>query len=965
MATAPLQARERLMRVLDQRNGLPSSVTRSIAQDSDGFLWFGTSAGIVRYDGRRVRRISTTDQWLLRNSGSAGTIASVGSDQRLAVWDGSAMVSMHGPDNAPLENVVAAYYTPDGALWVQSRSQLLRRAPDRSWSTIEGQFGSDFWAGETIGLTPGPESSSFGYETTAARIVEIFPDGHRRVVLHSASLPISVKRRAHGELLLLCYSDANGGELMEITSDRVRRIWHSLRRPVDMVQRGETLWISLDGGLLSLVGDRVTDRIGITEHLASGGALLVDRENTLWVGSVRGAVQFPEPDSASWTPEFAVAGRVLATSSHSVWLSGWGGMLRASRRDVDQQVARVMGATVSAPCVDRHDRMWTAVPGEFLVIDSSGVTRHVPLAGLQYGARCASSTNGGRLMPINGGLVYLGPDDDRPRRLEPLPPVTQLDATSVWRVAVVEEEIFVGIESSLCRGSERELLAGRDPRWACEQIKTVHRFEGAARMPSGAIWVAANPWGVIRSTAGSAWERIPALSSLPSLAIGAIRPSPRGGVWLCTDAGAVRVVERVDLADGWEVVERLGSWQGSPTPYALDVLEEEDGRLWVAGESLSFVPATARSFPNQPPGTVLVHALINGKPVAFDQHALVPAGHNRVDLEFSALSFRDESLLRYRLKLHADDPWSAPTPDADLRLFDLAPGRYEVEVAATLDGEHWSPAPAHFSFTVQTPLYGQWWFLLSVLTLSMGIAVMVYRVRMKLLLQLERQRVRIARDLHDELGAGLGSIGLMADLVSRPTLDAVRREEISRRISSTAAELGGSLSDLVWSLKPGATTLHSLIAHLTERGRSLFAAEEPRFETQVAADLPNLPLSLAVRRNALAIGLEALHNAAKHAQAQRVTLLVRLMSGRVQIIIRDDGQGLAPLHRSTDPQIASRSGGMGLPGMRRRAAEIGATLRWDSLPTGGTEVCLEFNPRAGDLAVSHHDATPSEPPAGA
>jgi len=119
---------------------------------------------------------------------------------------------------------------------------------------------------------------------------------------------------------------------------------------------------------------------------------------------------------------------------------------------------------------------------------------------------------------------------------------------------------------------------------------------------------------------------------------------------------------------------------------------------------------------------------------------------------------------------------------------------------------------------------------------------------------------------------------------------------------------------------------------------------------------------VALRRNVLLVGLEALHNAVRHARAREVILTLRPNDGTWTLSVRDDGAGFEPLGSTNGRH------GHGLPGMRRRAEEIGAQLTVDSTPGVGTTVTLRFDlrgvrrGRAGTLAARWRRAS-SRPPA--
>lgn len=396
-----------------------------------------------------------------------------------------------------------------------------------------------------------------------------------------------------------------------------------------------------------------------------------------------------------------------------------------------------------------------------------------------------------------------------------------------------------------------------------------------------------------------------------------------------------RVERRDDLPEGLAAVERLGTWQGMPTLNAVDLHEDADGSLWLASDaSLVHVPAEARRRRPAPPRVVQTEAAVDGRRLPDDRPIVLPYRRNRLELRFAALSYRDRGLVRYRVRLHEDEEWSAPTDNPQFRFVDLPPGRYEAEVAASLDGARWSAVPARLEFRVGRPWYLEPWFFLLALFAVAAALHGAYRVRVAQKLRLERQRTRIAMDLHDEVGSGLGSIGILGGLLGDPALQPAQRRDLASRIAATAAELNASLGDIVWSLRESSGSVEGLAAYLVERATQLFPGDEPSLHLSLPDPWPHAPLDLAVRRNVLLVALEALHNAARHARARRVELALAQEDRHWRLVVADDGRGIDAAGRR----------GMGLENMRRRAEEIGATLSVDEPPGGGTRVALRFDP---------------------
>jgi signal transduction histidine kinase len=297
-------------------------------------------------------------------------------------------------------------------------------------------------------------------------------------------------------------------------------------------------------------------------------------------------------------------------------------------------------------------------------------------------------------------------------------------------------------------------------------------------------------------------------------------------------------------------------------------------------------------------------------------------------------------LYQHRLQ-GADTDWSAPGRERSVRFAQLAPGRYRFEVRA-VNAEGAVGAPASLPFQVRAPLWRRGWFQGLVLAALVGVAYYGRRLQQQRTLAVQGVRRQIASDLHDEMGSGLGSIGILAGLAADPQLEEGERRGLARRIAETAADLGEALSDIVWFLRPGAARLDQLAAHLAEQAGRLFPGHAARLEARFPADWGADALALEVGRNVYLIGLEALHNAAQHAQARTVVLEVARAGSAWRMTVSDDGRGLSA---SALVQAESGASGHGLLSMRRRAEAIGAVLAWRERPGGGTVMELRFEAR--------------------
>jgi len=935
--TIPVTAGIRVHRKLDWRSGLPSSFTDQIEQDPEGFLWITTMAGVVRYDGSEAKLLTGPLTRFVPGSAAAGQV----------LWmkgDSEGRPTIVGPSGDPERDaggssVLAegALMTSDGGLWALADEVLRRRGP-AGWSEpIRAPNGARFRCN--------PVAARDGSSILAATDRELYrvsADGDIKLVARIPGMLTAIE--SPGGSIYAGSWLGDGGHVYDIADGHVREIQHTGARLMAMTLRGDVLWIGYDVGLV-----RVKE--GEPEELIpdrGGGSLLVDREGSLWVASPAGVLQLPEPETLSLNDLFQAYGRCLSPSRDGFWFSSWSGALHATRSASGWRFEKRSEPHVNAVCTAPDGRLWGTFPGGFSSWGAGRPHREYGIAEPAIGEPCVTDAEDRLWFPTSDGLFALDPGAPFPRRIE--------GATGYVRAVTLDANgsPWFARDKEVCH------LEGTDA--VCAVVDPRADFVAVRFMPSGDLWAASAGRGLFRRHAGR-WEPIPGSESLGGAWTLRINPSPTGGVWIVGEGIVARVEERRDLPEGLSVLERVGVWQGLPTAMVMDVIEDADGTLWLATDtSLVKIPPSARFSKPAPPNVVPVGVSVDGRPLDPGRAIELPYRRNRLELRCAALSYREPALIRYRARIRPEEPWSAPTSQTSFRFVDLAAGRYQVEVQASLDGAHWSETHRPVSVRVLLPWWRSLWFFLAVGAALAAALTVAYRVRIGQLLRLERQRTRIAMDLHDAIGSGLGSIRILAGLAERPSTPEGTRAQISARIASVADELAQSLGDIVGSLRPGSATLESLGAQLVARATPLLMGRDIEFTVEPAGPWPDARLSLAVRRHVFLIGAEALHNAAKHAQARRVVLALDRDGRRWRLRVQDDGKGMAP------PDGApARPRGLGLESIARRAVEIGATAKWYPREGGGTVFTLTFDGLAEDKrtlgpAASHDRATGAASP---
>lgn len=350
----------------------------------------------------------------------------------------------------------------------------------------------------------------------------------------------------------------------------------------------------------------------------------------------------------------------------------------------------------------------------------------------------------------------------------------------------------------------------------------------------------------------------------------------------------------------------------------------------------------------------LTSLLVNGKTSSLsniiDKVDTIRLNHRESNLtfEFAAINFTNASSTVYSYFLEGNDRnWSVPTRTRVLNFSQLAPGDYSLLIRAGISGTN-NNSPVKKIFIKIIPAWWQTsWFRW--LILFAGIFILVFSIRFVLsfrykqkIAQLEKQReienirMRISRDIHDEIGSGLTKIKLMSRNLSKKTEDTVALKETSSKISIASDELIQNLGEIVWTINPVNDTLENIFAFMRNYLSKLF---DENTDVKLQLDFPDpseIPhrifINPEVKRNLLLILKEAVTNIFKHAQATEVSISMRAGKSKIELIIRDNGRGI-----KTENQNGF---GNGLKNMRRRAESINANFVIESSPETGTNVHL-------------------------
>lgn len=343
------------------------------------------------------------------------------------------------------------------------------------------------------------------------------------------------------------------------------------------------------------------------------------------------------------------------------------------------------------------------------------------------------------------------------------------------------------------------------------------------------------------------------------------------------------------------------------------------------------VPAVAAIFVND-----TLHA---SDTAAFIHTVELPYNKNTISLSLRALEYTGTGATLFAYKLEGLDKGWVYTSGDKVRYPNLLPGEYTFLLKAANNDGVWNEEPLQLKVIIHPPYWQTWWFRISVALGIVSLIALVIRYYIKQritrkTIELEKQqalnleRLRISKDMHDDLGAGLSKISLMAEL-AQSNKEGVDKE--IKYISTVSKDLIDNMRDLIWVLNPENTTLCDLIARIREYSSDYLEG----MEVDVLFDFPepvsDLQISREAQRNIFLTVKEAINNIVKHAGAKTIWLTLQLNGRDLRVSIQDDGRGF---------DQAQVTGGNGLRNMKHRIETLGGTF--DILPGEKSGTTLIF-----------------------
>ena len=871
------------------------SVGGLCVEDGEGTIWYRTAdKQLVRWRGKEFESLPAEAGLGERTVVSMITDPAgrlwLGTEDDVLVWDGTRFQTMTPTNAEPLGDVGLLAVAADGSYWALCDGRI-RKAMGRRW-VLE-----------------------------AESIRGLFPEIWKRM---------GGREDHRGGLWIYDY----GRGVMHIGADGlVRRLGPQDGFPGDRVDcfledREGNWWAGVDAGGLARIRERRFQTIDVGGEVSTKPAKSVCQEDngTMWIatlgdGLLRGQGGVFTNVIVPGGTEKGFAFCLASDPAGRLWVSAGEEDLYLRVGEVLKQVTPVVHG-VKALLVDQAGRVWAGTksglswsrpeaPFDFMMV--SGIARSTirALTEDSQGNIWAGAEDGTLYCITTNSTTAFHPDDGKPTSV-------------IW-----------------------SLLAEED----------------------GTVWVGTFRGGLLRFRDGK-FTRYGTAEGLPDNVICQIISDGLGNLWFGSHHGIFRIA-RSDLeafAEGGTKslpITVYGRSDGLPSlecssRYQPAAGRSANGRLWFTTTkgAVSVQPGSMR--PNLlPPPVVIEEVRIDGKtlnlamqaqknPPAvvqhFDRdqlHLEIAPGKHQFEFHYTGLSLVASERVRFRHQLEGVDPGWVDAGNRRFAQYNFLPyGNYRFRVSACNSDGVWNDVGQTLTFKILPHYFETWWFrLLSALVVGVLMVGAVRYVVMRRLHQkmeqlarqqaVERERARIAKDIHDDLGANLTLIAVLGDLA--------RHEKAGERIqkmASTARQAVKSLDEIVWAVNPRNDTLAHLLDYTGQYAVDYLRAAGVRCLLDVPEQTPPREVPSNVRHNLFLVVKEALQNIVKHAQASAVWLRINATGQGLRVVIEDDGRGFESV---TETALTD-----GLRNMRQRMDEIGGTYRIQSRVGQGTEIIVEL-----------------------
>jgi signal transduction histidine kinase/ligand-binding sensor domain-containing protein len=964
-----------IIRTWQTDDGLPNNVVTGLSQAKDGYLWVATHNGLARFDGFRFEDFPLTN-FAGIPSKEIATLLSVKTGGLWLAFDLGPLAYLHFGNAETITNpfpshptVTAMTEDDDGGLFVAFGLKVVRikngqvkeftapdGLPDGICSSLIRDTDGRVWLakGAEVGVLKGDHFEKLLAFNTGRAV--------RLAAAKSGGIWVCVN-----DQLFTCNDKGVLGKISEFG------VKNSLPRPTVLLEdQCGCVWIGTRrNGLFRFDGSNFQS-IPTSHNWIL--CLAEDREGNIWAGTSGGGLDEVRPELIQL--EGAGTGFASQTiqsicedSQGRLWGLSQSGLLMLRVHDEWSLVSSNTdwpNIAANDLVADREGSLWMETTGHKLARWQNGVFKFWgPENGIRGPIR--------KILASSTGDIWIGEGQPEILQFFHADTLKTLSLPSNFHhilamAEVNKTDIYVaGEHGELMRvwpdhGQYKTERVSRLPRQTIRCLSTTS---------DGSLWIGYDGAGVGRLDKNGQFTLIGRDQGLYDDNISQIIDDERGSLWFGSDHGIFRVQKNMldAVAEGRlaSVYSTFyGANEGLPDlradlANAGGALRSRDGRLWMPmGASLAIINPEKLREDLIPPTVLLTHIEVDEHTVASYGGEIMPVQnaialektgaslnlqptHHRLDFNFTVLDFAAPDNVSFRYKLEGlDVGWSKASPQRNATYSRLSPGGYRFQVMACNSSGIWNETGASFGFTVMPFIWQTWWFRLVAVVLFTAAVLSVgryfsHRKLQRRLLKFEQQaaldkeRARIARDLHDDLGSCLTKIVMVSGLSRRGRIPT---EKADNEVQTAARYAIKALDQTVWAVNPQNDTVPAFVNYTSQFVVDFLRTAGIKCDTDIAEQLPERAVPAEARHNLFLVIKETVNNIVRHANATDVKFQVAISDTSLRFTIQDNGSGFA--HASTAPNAD------GLRNMRQRMDELGGEFQIESTSGTGTRIVIVF-----------------------
>jgi diguanylate cyclase (GGDEF)-like protein/PAS domain S-box-containing protein len=760
---AAKDVREYVLDQWDARHGLPFNTVRSIRQTPDGYLWFGTQNGLVRFDGAHFTvfdvqvapELGHNHLWSLADDGAGGLwIATNGG---LSRWTNGRIARPAVADaTLPSRMLRTLHRAGDGSLWIGSASGGLTHRQDGASRTYTA---ADGLASDSV-FAVAEDGAGVLWVGTNRGLDRIEGDAVRHQPLGPVLIWALLRDRDGG-----IWIGTEGRGLWQWKDGRYRQFTTRDGLPGDEVRalaqdRDGNLWVGTNHGLGRLTGgrwSRLSSGDGLPSELVR--SIAEDADGSLWVGFYGGGLtrlrdgEFTSLSSREGLVHDLTWG-VGEGAEGSLWISTHAGVSRleggrwtsfGERDGLSDDITRPLH-------VDRTGALWVGT--------NKGLSRFADGRWTRPGEAQLGQLVVQAIYEARDGSLWIGTWEGLWHHAHGRFRAYHLQDSARDEVRAILEDrhgtIWAGSTRGISRLEDGALVPYQpDAPWSSVSVEALHEDD------AGVVWVGTDGAGLFR-VEGDQRTQITTRDGLFDDTVFHILEDGAGDLWLGGPRGVFRVA-RTSLsafARRWEprvtgvlygVAHGMKSSECTGGGSQPGAFKDRSGRLWFPTNKGVVVIDPRRVSRDLPPPVAHVEeARFDRQPLAVGTREEAGPGRGDLEVRFGAVNFISPASLRFRYRLEGfDSDWVEASDRRVAHYANLLPGRYRFQVEASNDGVAWSARPAAFEVALRPRFYQTGAFRAASLASIALVGLGLHRLRVRRLARRASELVRINRALHE------------------------------------------------------------------------------------------------------------------------------------------------------------------------------------------------------------------------